>query len=170
MTFIVPPNSLSDIRQRHGETLTSYLGRFNDKLENVKRTTDDVVMSFLIAMTHRGTDFWKDIAKENPKTLNVVYIIVETYKRLEDNTTSNKKPSTKSKEKVMTVDRGSNIGNRGQNSQSPKRGSSEHTSRQSRSPRRPYNGKYESYSELTTSRGICSKCPKTWSASTFPPQ
>lgn len=63
MTFITPPNSRSDIQQRHGETLTSYLGRFNDKLANIETTTDDVVMSFLIAGARIDTDFWKYIVK-----------------------------------------------------------------------------------------------------------
>ena len=80
MIFIAPPNTLSDIRQGEEETLTSYLGRFNEKLATVDRTSDDIVMSFLIAGVRRNMDsskillwkirglWWNSIA--SPKAIN----------------------------------------------------------------------------------------------------
>lgn len=77
-------------------------------------------MSFLIAGARHDTEFWKDIAKRNPRTLSELYSLAKTHKRLEGNMTRARRPSNMGKDKVMTGDRGLKRDNRGRTSRSLK--------------------------------------------------
>ena len=52
-----PVTSLANIKQKEGESLTSYFKRFNVESTLVRGETDEMLKSFLIAGLQVGTDF-----------------------------------------------------------------------------------------------------------------
>ncbi|XP_074370499.1 uncharacterized protein LOC141711714 [Apium graveolens] len=75
--------TLSNIRQRENESLTSYFERFNAESTSIRGASDEALESFLIAGLRVGSDFWKHLQGKDPATLADVFALAESFKAIE---------------------------------------------------------------------------------------
>ncbi|XP_074375469.1 uncharacterized protein LOC141717278 [Apium graveolens] len=75
--------TLTNIRQRENESLTSYFKRFNAESTSVRGASDEALKSFLIAGLRVVSDFWKHLQGKNPATLADVFALAELFKAIE---------------------------------------------------------------------------------------
>ncbi|KAK1363262.1 hypothetical protein POM88_038823 [Heracleum sosnowskyi] len=82
--YAPPVTTLANIKQRDGETLQEYFKRFNAEVPTVRGASEETIKNFLIAGVRVGTDFWKNLQREEPSTLAALYLQVEPFKREEE--------------------------------------------------------------------------------------
>ncbi|XP_063948134.1 uncharacterized protein LOC108216938 [Daucus carota subsp. sativus] len=81
--YAPPVTTLANIKQKEGETLHAYFKRFNAESSNVRGATDETLKSFLVVGLRVGTDFWKHLQGNDPKSLADLYARAEAYKNVE---------------------------------------------------------------------------------------
>ncbi|KAK1356083.1 hypothetical protein POM88_049339 [Heracleum sosnowskyi] len=62
----------------------SYFKRFNADVPTVRGASDETIKNFLIAGVRVGTDFWKNLQREEPATLAALYLQADPFKREEE--------------------------------------------------------------------------------------
>ncbi|XP_074352571.1 uncharacterized protein LOC141691711 [Apium graveolens] len=67
-----PATTLANMKQKEGESLTSYFKRFNTESTLVRGATDETLKILLIAGLLMGTDFWKHLQGKDPVSVNTV--------------------------------------------------------------------------------------------------
>ncbi|XP_063942758.1 uncharacterized protein LOC135150401 [Daucus carota subsp. sativus] len=89
--YAPPVTTLANIKQKEGETLHAYFKRFNAESSNVRGATDETLKSFLVAGLRVGTDFWKHLQGNDPKSLADLYARAEAYKNVEQSLDESRK-------------------------------------------------------------------------------
>ncbi|KAK1389694.1 hypothetical protein POM88_017872 [Heracleum sosnowskyi] len=82
--YAPPVTTLANIKQRDGETLQEYFKRFNAEVPTVRGASEEIIKNFLIAGVRVGTDFWKNLQREEPSTLAALYLQADPFKREEE--------------------------------------------------------------------------------------
>ncbi|XP_074336100.1 uncharacterized protein LOC141673268 [Apium graveolens] len=67
--YTPPVTTLANVKQKEGESLTSYFKRFNAESTLVRGATDETLKILLIAGLRVGTDFWKHLQGKDPVSL-----------------------------------------------------------------------------------------------------
>ncbi|XP_074352551.1 uncharacterized protein LOC141691688 [Apium graveolens] len=75
--------TLSNVRQRENESLTSYFKRFNAESTSVRGASDEALKSFLIAGLRVSSDFWKHLQGKDLATLADIFALAESFKAIE---------------------------------------------------------------------------------------
>ncbi|XP_074351855.1 uncharacterized protein LOC141691003 [Apium graveolens] len=89
--YTPPVTILANVKQKEGESLTSYFKRFNAKSTLVRGATDETLKILLIAGLRVGTDFWKHLQGKDPVSLADVLAQAESFKAIEQSLTETKK-------------------------------------------------------------------------------
>ncbi|XP_074353065.1 uncharacterized protein LOC141692233 [Apium graveolens] len=89
--YTPPVTTLSNVKQKEGESLTSYFKRFNAESTLVRGTTDETLKILLIARLRVGTDFWKHLQGKDPVSLADVLAQAESFKAIEQSLAETKK-------------------------------------------------------------------------------
>ncbi|XP_074356058.1 uncharacterized protein LOC141695733 [Apium graveolens] len=83
--------TLANVKQKEGESLTSYLKRFNTKSTLVKGATDETLKILLIDGLRVRTNFWKHLQGKDPVSLADVFAQAESFKAIEQSIAETKK-------------------------------------------------------------------------------
>ncbi|XP_074366063.1 uncharacterized protein LOC141707007 [Apium graveolens] len=67
--YTPPVTTLANVKQKEGESLTSYFKRFNAESTLVRGATNEMLKILLIARLRVGTDFWKHLQGKDPVSL-----------------------------------------------------------------------------------------------------
>ncbi|XP_074337018.1 uncharacterized protein LOC141674193 [Apium graveolens] len=89
--YIPPVTTLANVKQKEGESLTSYFKRFNAESTLVRGATDETLKILLIAGLRVGTDFWKHLQGKDPVSLADVLAQAESFKAIEQSLAETKK-------------------------------------------------------------------------------
>ncbi|XP_074366739.1 uncharacterized protein LOC141707460 [Apium graveolens] len=89
--YTPPVTTLANVKQKEGESLTSYFKRFNAKSTLVRGATDETLKILLIAGLRVGTDFWKHLQGKDPVSLADVLTQAESFKAIEQSLVETKK-------------------------------------------------------------------------------
>ncbi|XP_074346618.1 uncharacterized protein LOC141685413 [Apium graveolens] len=89
--YTPPVTTLANVKQKEGESLTSYFKRFNAESTLVRGATDETLKILLIAGLRVGTDFWKHLQGKDPVSLGDVLAQAESYKAIEQSLAETKK-------------------------------------------------------------------------------
>ncbi|XP_074355910.1 uncharacterized protein LOC141695571 [Apium graveolens] len=89
--YTPPVTTLANVKQKEGESLTSYFKRFNAESTLVRGATDETLKILLIAGLHVGTDFWKHLQGKDPVSLADVLAQAESFKAIEQSLAETKK-------------------------------------------------------------------------------
>ncbi|KAL8155584.1 hypothetical protein AgCh_000826 [Apium graveolens] len=81
--YTPPVTMLANVKQKEGESLTSYFKRFNAESTLVRGATDETLKILLIAGLRVGTDFWKHLQGKDPLSLADVLAQAESFKAIE---------------------------------------------------------------------------------------
>ncbi|XP_074363494.1 uncharacterized protein LOC141704042 [Apium graveolens] len=81
--YTPPVTTLANVKQKEGESLTSYFKRFNAESTLVRGATDETLKILLIAGLRVGTDFWKHLQGKDPVSLADVPVQAESFKAIE---------------------------------------------------------------------------------------
>ncbi|XP_074359969.1 uncharacterized protein LOC141700091 [Apium graveolens] len=104
--YTPPVTMLANVKQKEGESMTSYFKRFNAESTLVRGATDETLKILLIAGLRVGTDFWKHLQGKDPVSLADVLAQAESFKaetRKNDNT-HNSKGRTKRRDRSVSPD------------------------------------------------------------------
>ncbi|XP_074327327.1 uncharacterized protein LOC141665247 [Apium graveolens] len=149
--YTPPVTTLANVKQKDGESLTSYFKRFNAESTLVRGATDETLKILLIAGLRVGTDFWKHLQGKDPVSLADVLAQAESFKAIEqslaetkkNNNTHNSKGRTKRRDRSLSPDYR-------QNSRSPNRVNTVNTRREW-SPPSNYKRRVSNYTPLAAS-------------------
>ncbi|XP_074369743.1 uncharacterized protein LOC141711234 [Apium graveolens] len=83
--------TLANVKQKEGESLTSYFKRFNAESTLVRSATDEILKILLIAGLRVGTDFWKHLQGKDPVSLADGLAHAESFKAIEQSLAETKK-------------------------------------------------------------------------------
>ncbi|XP_074342020.1 uncharacterized protein LOC141679418 [Apium graveolens] len=89
--YTPPVTTLANVKQKEGESLTSYFKRFNAESTLVRGATDETLKILLIAGLRVGTDFWKHLQGKDPVSLADVLAQAESFKAIEQSLAETKK-------------------------------------------------------------------------------
>ncbi|KAL8148773.1 hypothetical protein AgCh_005948 [Apium graveolens] len=89
--YTPPVTKLANVKQKEGESLTSYFKRFNAESTLVRGATDETLKILLIAGLRIGTDFWKHLQGKDPVSLADVLAQAESFKAIEQSLAETKK-------------------------------------------------------------------------------
>ncbi|XP_074346263.1 uncharacterized protein LOC141685037 [Apium graveolens] len=89
--YTPPVTTLANVKQKEGESLTSYFKRFNAKSTLVRGATDETLKILLIAGLCVRTDFWKHLQGKDPVSLADVLAQAESFKATEQSLAETKK-------------------------------------------------------------------------------
>ncbi|XP_074351431.1 uncharacterized protein LOC141690538 [Apium graveolens] len=89
--YTPPVTTLANVKQKEGESLTSYFKRFNAESTLVRGATDETLKILLIARLRVGTDFWKHLQGKDPVSLADVLAQAESFKAIEQSLAETKK-------------------------------------------------------------------------------
>ncbi|XP_074364003.1 uncharacterized protein LOC141704715 [Apium graveolens] len=89
--YTPPVTTLANVKQKEGESLTSYFKRFNAESTLVRGATDETLKILLIAGLRVGTDFWKHLQGKDPVSLADVLAHAESFKAIEQSLAETKK-------------------------------------------------------------------------------
>ncbi|XP_074355656.1 uncharacterized protein LOC141695297 [Apium graveolens] len=89
--YTPPVTMLANVKQKEGESLTSYFKRFNAESTLVRGATDETLKILLIAGLRVGTDFWKHLQGKDPVSLADVLAQAESFKAIEQSLVETKK-------------------------------------------------------------------------------
>ncbi|XP_074359639.1 uncharacterized protein LOC141699684 [Apium graveolens] len=89
--YTPPVTTLANVKQKEGESLTSYFKRFNAESTLVRGATDETLKILLIAGLRVGTDFWKHLQGKNLVSLADVLAQAESFKAIEQSLAETKK-------------------------------------------------------------------------------
>ncbi|XP_074327063.1 uncharacterized protein LOC141665004 [Apium graveolens] len=89
--YTPPVTTLANMKQKEGESLTSYFKRFNAESTMVRGATDETLKILLIAGLCVGTDFWKHLQGKDPISLADVLAQAEFFKAIEQSLAETKK-------------------------------------------------------------------------------
>ncbi|XP_074360146.1 uncharacterized protein LOC141700236 [Apium graveolens] len=89
--YTPPVTTLANVKQKEGESLTSYFKRFNAESTLVRGATDETLKILLIAGLRMGTDFWKYLQGKDPVSLADVLALAESFKAIEQSLAETKK-------------------------------------------------------------------------------
>ena len=81
--YTPPVTTLANVKQKEGESLTSYFKRFNAESTLVRGATDETLKILLIAGLRVETDFWKHLQGKDPMSLADVLAQAESFKEIE---------------------------------------------------------------------------------------
>ncbi|XP_074348919.1 uncharacterized protein LOC141687513 [Apium graveolens] len=81
--YTPPVTTLTNVKQKEGESLTSYFKRFNTESTLVRGATDETLKILLIAGLRVGTYFWKHLQGKDPVSLADVLAQAESFKAIE---------------------------------------------------------------------------------------
>ncbi|XP_074348149.1 uncharacterized protein LOC141686933 [Apium graveolens] len=93
VTYSPPSNTLDNIKQREAESLREYFKYFNTEVSKVRRAPYETYKNFMIAGVKPCTEFWKELQREEPKTLNDFYNKTESHKVVEESLANLKRNS-----------------------------------------------------------------------------
>ncbi|XP_074346144.1 uncharacterized protein LOC141684906 [Apium graveolens] len=93
VAYAPPTNTLANIKQHEDESLREYFRRFNAEVSKVRKASDETYKNFLIAGVRPGTEFWKELQREEPKTLSDFYNKAESHKVVEESLANLKRNS-----------------------------------------------------------------------------
>ncbi|XP_074377813.1 uncharacterized protein LOC141719323 [Apium graveolens] len=83
--------TLANVKQKEGESLTSYFKRFNAESTLVRGATNETLKILLIAGLRVGTDFLKHLRGKDPVSLADVLAQAESFKAIEQSLAETKK-------------------------------------------------------------------------------
>ncbi|XP_074368018.1 uncharacterized protein LOC141708339 [Apium graveolens] len=89
--YTPPVTTLANVKQKEGESLTSYFKRFNAESTLVRGATDEILKILLIAGLRVGTNFWKHLQGKDPVSLADVLAQAESFKAIEQSLAETKK-------------------------------------------------------------------------------
>ncbi|XP_074327506.1 uncharacterized protein LOC141665419 [Apium graveolens] len=89
--YTPPVTTLANVKQKEGESLTSYFKRFNAESTLVRGATDETLKILLIAGLRVGTDFWKHLQGKDPVSLADVLAQAESFKVIEQSLAETRK-------------------------------------------------------------------------------
>ncbi|XP_074375206.1 uncharacterized protein LOC141716962 [Apium graveolens] len=89
--YTPPVTTLANVKQKEGESLTSYFKRFNAESTLVRGATEEILKILLIAGLRVGTDFWKHLQGKDPVLLANVLAQEESFKAIEQSLAETKK-------------------------------------------------------------------------------
>ncbi|XP_074323878.1 uncharacterized protein LOC141660794 [Apium graveolens] len=110
--YTPPVTMLANVKQKEGESLTSYFKRFNAESTLVRGATDETLKILLIAGLRVGTDFWKHLQGNDPVSLADVLAQAKSFKAIEqslaeiekNDNTHNSKGKSKKRDKSVSPD------------------------------------------------------------------
>ncbi|XP_074345424.1 uncharacterized protein LOC141684389 [Apium graveolens] len=89
--YTPPVTTLANVKQKEGESLTSYFRRFIAESALVRGATDETLKILVIAGLRVGTDFWKHLQRKDPVSLADVLAQAESFKAIEQSLAEIKK-------------------------------------------------------------------------------
>ncbi|XP_074347037.1 uncharacterized protein LOC141685858 [Apium graveolens] len=89
--YTPPITTLANVKQKEGESLTSYFKRFNTESTLVRGATDETLKILLIAGLRVGTDLRKHLQGKDPVSLADVLAQAESFKAIEQSLDETKK-------------------------------------------------------------------------------
>ncbi|XP_074336313.1 uncharacterized protein LOC141673461 [Apium graveolens] len=89
--YMPPVTTLANVKQKEGESLTSYFKRFNAESTLVRGANDLTLKILLIAGLRVGTDFWKHLQGKDLVSLADVLAQAESFKAIEQSLAEIKK-------------------------------------------------------------------------------
>ncbi|XP_074374430.1 uncharacterized protein LOC141714833 [Apium graveolens] len=151
--YTPPVTTLANVKQKEGESLTSYFKRFNAESTLVRGATDETLKILLIVGLRVGTDFWKHLQGKDPVSLADVLTQAESFKAIEQSLAETKKNDNtyNSKGRSKRRDRSVSPDYR-RNARSPNRVNAV-SSRREWSPPSNYERRVSNYTPLAASIG-----------------
>ncbi|XP_074346717.1 uncharacterized protein LOC141685520 [Apium graveolens] len=110
--YTPPVTTLANVKQKEGESLTSYFKRFNAESTLVRGAIDETLKILLIAGLRVETDFWKHLQGKDPVSLADVLAHAESFKAIEqslveikkNDNTHNSKGRSKRRDRSLSPD------------------------------------------------------------------
>ena len=78
-----PPTHLLNVKQVEGESLRTYVHRFNKEALQIDRPKEDVTLTTFVAGLQKG-DFLYDLCKNSPETLSELMYEAQKHMNAED--------------------------------------------------------------------------------------
>ncbi|XP_074336442.1 uncharacterized protein LOC141673588 [Apium graveolens] len=149
--YTPPVTTLANVKEKEGESLTSYFKRFNAESTLARGATDETLKILLIAGLRMGTDFWKHLQGKDPVSLADVLAQAESFKAIEQSLVETKKNDNTHNSKGRTKRRDRSVSpDYRRNARSPNRVNTVNTRREWRPPSN-YERRVSNYTPLAAS-------------------